>query len=182
MNMSRGLEEVVRAITPVLNEWELFYVVVEDLAKRIYGMPKDSSEMELLVNLTDDEWGKVGRFFRSVDLVCAQKKVIGDMCSHFKDKKGTVTIRLTTATDQFDMMTIGRRLVQDFSHSTVLVASVEDLILRELRTGKRRSLQEALDIYVHWKNHLDISYLVRTVRQLGLYDKFINMKKKGDRR
>jgi hypothetical protein len=182
MIRSRGLEDVVRTIMPVLNEWELFYVVVEDLAKRIYGMPKDTTETELLVNLTDDEWGKLGRFLRAEDLVCSQRGVSEEGCAHFMDKRGGTTIRLTTAKDQFDMMTIGRRLVQDFSHSTVLVASVEDLILRELRTGKRKNFQEALDIYVYWKNHLDISYLVRTVRQMGLYDKFIKMKKKGDRR
>lgn len=190
MPRTRGVEDVIRLIMPQLNEWELFYVVVEDLAKRVYRMPVETDQVELLVNLREDEWKRLSRYLRSENLECAGE---GDgatpgpigrdtVCYNFKDKKGETRIKLTGSDDQFDMMTIGRRVLQDFSFSTVFVASVEDLILRELRTGKRANYQEALGMYAYWKNHIDMSYMVRTSKQLDIYNKFIKMKKKGDKR
>jgi hypothetical protein len=180
--MDRTWVRDAEVVSPMMNEWELFYVVVDDLAKRIYGMSRVTTRIDLLVNLTEEDWRKLGRFFRSEYMECAEGKGRDEICTLFRDTRGDTTINLVDSKDQLDLMTLGRRVVQDFSFSTVMVASVEDLILRELRRGDRKALQEGLDMYSYWRNHLDISYMVRTTRQLGIYDRFIKMKKKGDRR
>jgi hypothetical protein len=179
MARTRTLEEVLRIITPIINDWEIFYVAVEELAKKAYGFPREFDEIELLVNLTDEETNRVGRYLESELL-----ERIGEAgpCTFHKDKKGNTTIKLTRSQDQLDMMTIGRRVIQDYSFSSVFVASIEDLVIRELRGGGRKRMAEALELYSYWKNHLDISYMVSSTRQLGLYDRFIKIKKKGDRK
>jgi len=179
MTKTRTLNDILRAIMPVMNDWELFYVIVDDLAKKVYGSQRDVRSIDFLLNLKDEDTDKLGRFFANEMVPCIEKNDGGAV---FKDRWGDTVIRTIKAKDQFDMMTIGRRLLQDFAYTTVYVASVEDLIFRELRTDNRKSLSEGLDLYAYWRNHLDMSYMVSTSRQMAIYDKFIRMKKKGDAR
>ena len=177
MGKTRCLDDVLRIIMPVMNDWELFYVVVDDLAKRVYGSQREVGAIDLLLNLKDEDWEKMTRFFGN-EMVPLIEKVEGR--SVFKDRWGETLIRAVRAKDPLDLMTIGRRGLQDFAFTTVYVASVEDLIMRELGQDSRKAFKEALDLYVYWRNHLDMSYMVATSRQMELYDRFIRMKKKGD--
>jgi hypothetical protein len=179
MAKTRTLNDILRVIMPVMNDWELFYVIVDDLAKKVYGSQREVRSIDFLLNLKDEDAQKLGRFFANEMVPCVEK---GDDVSVFKDRWGGTIIRTVKADDQFDMMTIGRRLLQDYAYTTVYVASVEDLIFRELRADDRKAFSEGLELYAYWRNHLDMSYMVSTSRQMALYDKFIKMKKKGDAR
>ena len=177
MGKTRNLDDVLRLIMPVMNDWELFYVVVDDLAKRVYGSRREVGTIDLLLNLRDEDWDKMTRFFGNEMVPCIEKT---EGHSVFKDRWGETLIRAVKTKDPLDLMTIGRRALQDFAFTTVYVASVEDLILRELRLDNRLAFKEALDLYIYWRNHLDMSCRVATSRQMELYDRFIKMKKKGD--
>lgn len=177
MGKTRTLDDVLRIIMPVMNDWELFYVIVDDLAMKVYGQPREVSTIDILLNLKDEDWDTLGRFY-SNEMIPYTERAEGVRA--FKDKWGTTAIRTVKAKDQFDLMTIGRRTLQDYAYTTVYLASVEDLVIRGLRADTRKDSQEALDLYAYWRNHLDMSYMVTTSRQMAIYDKFIKMKKKGD--
>ena len=179
MGKTRGLDDILRLIMPVMNDWELFYVIVDDLAKKVYGQPREVKVIEILLNLRDEDWDTLGRFYTNEMIPYAERT---EGLRTFKDRWGDTVIRTVKARDQFDLMTIGRRALQDYAYTTVYLASVEDLVLRDLKTDSRKAFQEALDLYSYWRNHLDMSYLVSTSRQMALYDRFIKMKKKGDAR
>lgn len=177
MGKTRTLDDILRIIMPVMNDWELFYVIVDDLAKKVFGQPREVGTIDILLNLKDEDWDTLGRFYGN-ELIPYIERSEGHRA--FRDRWGETVIRTVKATDQFDLMTIGRRTLQDYAFTTVYLASVEDLILRDLRAGDKKAFQESLDLYAYWRNHLDMSYLVSTARQLALYDVFIKMKKKGD--
>ena len=179
MGKTRNLDDVLRIIMPVMNDWELFYVIVDDLAKKVYGTQREVKTIDILLNLKEEDWDTLGRFYANEMIPCLEKT---EDHRTFKDRWGETLIRTGKGKEQFDLMTIGRRALQDYAYTTVYVASVEDLILRDLRADNRKAFNEALVLYAYWRNHLDLSYMVSTSRQMALYDKFIKMKKKGDAR
>ena len=61
MGKTRTLDDILRIIMPVMNDWELFYVIVDDLAKKVYGQPREVKTIEILLNLRDEDWDTLGR-------------------------------------------------------------------------------------------------------------------------
>jgi hypothetical protein len=200
----RTLHEIIRQVFHFMNEWEIFYCIVDDLALAMYGFSEEPNQIDMLVNTTEEYRDMFVRFLKAEDyemLPSTSGKFGIDGVTEdifFRDipkpwllrraeaqgimHGDPVKINLFSSRDLFDMSTIGRRVLVQYAHTSVFVASHEDMIIREIKKGSKKNMKMAREIYLTWKNHLDLGYMVNMTMQLDIYKTFIKMKKKMDKK
>jgi len=162
-----------------LNDRELFYVVVGPWAIRAHNVREDvpDSVVDILLNATAEDWRKLQRHFlyEGFQLVAQDHHM-----QRYRAADG-MQFAFVRSRNDYDLLTIGRRKVSWKSYTTILIASVEDLILRCLLRKDRGQIDIAAALYRGWRDHIDLGYLVLFARQLGVYRTFVRIKRKEDR-
>lgn len=173
---------LMKAVFDHLNHAELFYAVVGDMALRMRGLDTRPAMVEVLVNVTRNDREALARhansMFKNVQYLGEDMEDI--MILEKSGLKGGVPVVLRKAKGDLDMITIGRRSAVDHLSSWVYVASPEDLVIRELVKGTKMGTKNAVHIHRLCMNFMDLAYMIQMTRKIGLYKKFIGVKKQAE--
>jgi len=171
------LSPLLQTLCRYLNDNELFYVFTGELAQRMLGMGNDVGTVELMVNLTADEDQKFQNFLAHEGLLA---RAGGGGTRQGPPWRGGPGLRVRMASGPADMAAIGRRVPAILEFQRFFIPATEDLILGLLLDGGTKA-QQAARLYSKWRDHLDLGYMVANARALGIYDRFLRMKKTADR-
>jgi hypothetical protein len=158
---------MMKALFDHLNHAELFYAVVGDMALRMRGLEVKPGMVEVLVNVTRNDREALVRHAKGMLL----------------EKAGLregVPFVLRKTRGELDMITVGRRTAVDFQYSWVYVASPEDIIIREMVKDTKAGTRNAVNIQRLSANFMDLAYLIQMTRKLGLYKRYIGVKKQAE--
>jgi hypothetical protein len=78
------------------------------------------------------------------------------------------------------MAAIGRRVPATLEFQRFFIPATEDLLLG-LLLDEGAPGNRAVRLYSKWRDHLDVGYLVAQSRSLGIYDRFMRMKREAER-
>jgi hypothetical protein len=169
---SRDLEGVVIDVVAAIRESKIPYMLIGALALPVWGRPRATLDIDFMIlaavipdrlmnRLTslgfhlDVEWEQLNPFLKGVQ-------------SRFRSEAVTVDILLKRDTHHEEAFR--RRVKKRYRRHFIWFPSAEDLVLLKLRAGRQTDFDDVLGILQRVGDALDLSYLGRWARRLGLVD------------
>jgi hypothetical protein len=181
----RRIEEVIRAITKILGEEKVDYVIVGGIAVAAWGNIRTTRDVDIILFINEkdadglEEALKKEKFsIQAGDIKDALKErshftIFDDLSEYYIDAKGIY--------NQNDRITLERRRKVSSAIFEFYVASPEDLIANKLLFGSEQDVKDAEGIYARQFENLDMAYLEERCERLEVYDEFLMMKKGVER-
>jgi len=168
--------KVLRIVCGFLNENEIEYVVVGGIAIMYHGVPRTTTDIDLIVRMKTAEMGPFVAFLSSQgfharieDLTTALKE--GSHCTFFYGRS-LLRLDIQGVVSDFDRMTLERAVKVNHLGTIVSLATAEDTLVNKVYFQGEQDLRDALGIYVRIRDKLDLSYVESTSRLLGVENKW----------
>lgn len=180
----RKYGDVLRVVIEFLNKNKIPYMVVGAVSIAIYGQPRTSEDIDLLIKLEGSIKKFVGFLKKNDFSVSAAdiKKALNEK-SHFTvfDRLSVYRLDVKGIYTQFDRESFARRRKNLIHGMELWVNSPEDAILSKLSFGSEQDLMDARSIFLLQKK-LDMRYLAQSATRMGVYDKLKNLLKEIEKR
>lgn len=182
----RSMNEILKLVCTFLNEENVVYVVVGGLAVLFYGIPRTTMDIDLIIAMDMDETKRFAQFLTENDFFADEEdiKTAFEEKSHatIEDKTSMIRLDIKGIYSENDRITLeGRRKVSS-ANFEFYITSPEDLIANKLLFGSDQDVKDAEGIYVRQFDHLDMEYLEERCEGLEVYEEFLMMKKRVERR
>lgn len=173
-----GMEPVIhvlRLLCRYLNENELFYVFTGELALKMLGLAEEVQSLEVLMNVTPEQRSRLMNYLaqEGFDIEARWRGPV-----ELRHKATGIAVRLRTARTASETGSIARRVPLTLGYSSFFIPSTEDLLLTLLEGSPRSAT--ASELYIKWRNFLDMEYLISSARSRGLYERFIELRKRAE--
>jgi len=182
----RSIEEILRLVCTYLNEEQVVYVVVGGLAVLFYGIPRTTMDIDIIIAMDMDKTKRFAEFLNENDFFADEEdiKTAFEEKSHatIEDKTSLIRLDIKGIYGENDMITLKRRREVSSVDFEFYVASPEDTIANKLLFGSEQDVKDAEGIYVRQFDNLDMAYLEKRCKKLEVYEEFLTMKKRVERR
>ena len=182
----RNIEEILKLVCGFLNEEGAVYVVVGGLAVLFYGIPRTTMDIDIIIAMNMDETKRFAEFLNENDFFADEEdiKTAFEEKSHatIEDKTSMARLDIKGIYGENDRITLERRRRVSSADLAFFVASPEDMIANKLLFGSEQDVKDAEGIYVRQFDDLDMAYLEKRCKELGVYEEFLTMKKRVERR
>ena len=182
----RNIEEILKLVCEFLNEEKEAYVVVGGLAVLFYGVPRTTMDIDIIIAMDVDETRRFAEFLNENDFFADEEdiKTAFEEKSHatIEDKTSMVRLDIKGIYGENDRITLERRSKVSLADFAFFVASPEDTIANKLLFGSEQDVKDAEGIYARQFENLDMAYLEKRCKKLGVYEEFLTMKKRVERR
>jgi len=182
----RSIEEILKLVCGFLNEEKVEYVVVGGLAVLFYGVPRTTMDIDIIITMDMDETRRFVEFLNENDFFADEEdiKTAFEEKSHatIEDKTSMVRLDIKGIYSENDRITLERRSKVSLADFAFFVASPEDTFANKLLFGSEQDVKDAEGIYVRQFDNLDMAYLEKRCKKLGVYEEFLTMKKRVERR
>ncbi|MFQ5888404.1 MAG: DUF6036 family nucleotidyltransferase [Candidatus Hydrothermarchaeales archaeon] len=178
----RSIDDILKLVCGFLNKERVDYVIVGGLAVIFHGIPRTTMDADIILQIKEDKMHKFidflkeNRFFASLE---DMRDAFSEK-SHFtaEDKDSMIRLDIKGIYNKMDQQTFERRM--DFVHkdTKIYLASPEDTIANKLVYGSEQDIRDAEGIYARQMGKLDLSYLERVCRDMGVADDLERLKKK----
>jgi len=182
----RRIEDVIRDITKILEEERVNYVIIGGIAVVAWGNIRTTRDIDIIlyINAKDADGLEAAlkkeKFsIQAEDIRDALKErshftIFDELSEYYIDTKGIYS--------ENDRITLERRRRVSLADLAFFVASPEDTIANKLLFGSEQDVKDAEGIYARQFGNLDMAYLEERCKRLGVYDEFLTMKKRVERR
>ncbi len=182
----RNIEEILKLVCEFLNEEKEVYVVVGGLAVLFYGVPRTTMDIDIIIPMDVGETRRFAEFLNENDFFADEEdiKTAFEEKSHatIEDKTSMVRLDIKGVYSENDRITLERRSKVSLAGFEFFVASPEDTIANKLLFGSEQDVKDAEGIYARQFENLDMAYLEKRCKKLGVYEEFLTMKKRVERR
>lgn len=181
----RNIEEILKLVCEFLNGEKEVYVVVGGLAVLFYGVPRTTMDIDLIIPMDVGETRRFAEFLNENDFFADEEdiKTAFEEKSHatIEDKTSMVRLDIKGIYSENDQITLERRSKVSLADFAFFVASPEDTIANKLLFGSEQDVKDAEGIYVRQFDNLDMAYLEKRCKKLGVYEEFLTMKRRVER-
>jgi len=181
----RSIEEILKLVCGFLNEEKVEYVVVGGLAVLFYGVPRTTMDIDIIITMDMDETRRFVEFLNENDFFADEEdiKTAFEEKSHatIEDKTSMVRLDIKGVYSENDRITLERRSKVSLADFAFFVASPEDTIANKLLFGSEQDVKDAEGIYARQFDNLDMAYLEKRCKKLGVYEEFLTMKRRVER-
>ncbi|MDI6655313.1 MAG: hypothetical protein QME59_05440 [Candidatus Hydrothermarchaeota archaeon] len=178
----RTLEKVARSIVKVLNELKIDYAIVGGIAVASWGNIRTTRDVDVIMALEEKKIRKLVNALKTENFSISEKDVRDSLKekTHFTifDKLSEYRIDAKGAYGEKEIRTLKTKKSVYFGELKGYVASPEDTIANKLAFGSEQDIKDAEGIYVRRMKKLDMRYLEKICRETGVYDDFLEMKKR----
>ena len=182
----RNIEEILKLVCEFLNEEKAVYVIVGGLAVLFYGIPRTTMDIDIIIKMNMDETKRFAEFLKENDFFADEEdiKTAYEEKSHatIEDKTSMIRLDIKGIYGENDRIALKRRRKVSSADFEFYVASPEDLIANKLLFGSEQDVKDAEGIYARQLDNLDMAYLEKRCKRLGIYEEFLTMKKRVERR
>jgi len=182
----RRIEEVIRDITKILEEEKVDYVIVGGIAVVAWGNIRTTRDIDIIlyINAKDADGLEAAlkkeKFsIQAEDIRDALKErshftIFDELSEYYIDTKGIYS--------ENDRITLERRRRVSSADFAFFVASPEDTVANKLLFGSEQDVKDAEGIYARQFENMDMAYLEKRCERLEVYEEFLTMKKRVERR
>nr|QNO52115.1 hypothetical protein GAKKPHMA_00021 [Methanosarcinales archaeon ANME-1 ERB6] len=182
----RNIKEILKLVCGFLNEEKVEYVVVGGLAVLFYGIPRTTMDIDMIISMDMDETKRFAEFLMENDFFADEEdiKTAFEEKSHatIEDKTSMIRLDIKGIYGENDRITLERRKEVSLADFEFYVASPEDTIANKLLFGSEQDVKDAEGIYARQFDDLDMAYLEKRCKRLGVYEEVLTMKKRVERR
>jgi len=177
----KKIEEVLVTTVKYLNREEIDYVFIGGIAVMVYGNPRTTVDLELVIEVDEEELedfaeylSEQGFFADSEDI----KRAFRERTSFSAEEKDSLfRLDVKGVYEPKERMTLENRKKIEYEGMEMYVTSPEDTIAKQLYYGSEQDVEDAESIYVRQKDDLDKEYLEERCEALGVIDELEDMKK-----
>ena len=181
----RNIEEILKLVCEFLNEEKEVYVVVGGLAVLFYGVPRTTMDIDIIITMDVGETRRFAEFLNENDFFADEEdiKTAFEEKTHatIEDKTSMARLDIKGIYGENDRITLERRSKVSLADFEFYVASPEDTIANKLLFGSEQDVKDAEGIYVRQFDNLDMAYLEKRCKKLGVYEEFLTMKRRVER-
>ena len=176
--MTTNLLEVFSEVIRRLEKNEMRYMIVGSIASMIYGEPRLTHDMDVVIDLLPKDAKKVAGLFAEEEFYCPPEEVISAEINHrgqfnlvHQDSGLKIDLMLRKETDHALTEFARRRKTPFWENQEAFVASPEDVIVKKLdflrQGGSEKHIQDIRGILA--LTPIDDHYLQEWIAELGLF-------------
>ncbi len=168
--------ELLALVVRVFQELEIPYMLVGSYASSFYGEPRSTHDIDMVIDLeTSKIPALIGRFDRKRYYLSEIALREGRMANLIDLQTGDKVDCFLLDDNPLNRMAFSRRSIQRIVDVETHIASAEDTILAKLNWSKNagglsRQQTDVRNILMIQGTRLDINYLLRQAKLLGLYE------------
>lgn len=182
----RTIEEILKLVCSFLNENDMDYVIVGGFAVLFYGNPRTTMDIDYVIQLEDENIPVLIKFLQEngfhadeYDMRAAIKEK--SHCT-VEDKETMFRLDIKGVYSEMDERALRNKRKVELNDIAVWIASPEDTITNKLVFAREQDIKDALGILVRQYDALDIDYLERTAKKIGVYDYLMELIEKYESR
>ena len=174
MSQQKLLAQVIQA----LGDCGIQYMLTGSLVSSLQGEPRSTHDIDIVVAVRMSDAPKLAKAFPPPDFYIDRQSIVEalntqGMFNLIDTKSGWKVDFWILSEDAFDRSRFSRRISERVMGMEILVSSPEDTILVKLKWanlsgGSEKQFNDALGVYEVQFGDLDMDYLERWVRELGL--------------
>jgi hypothetical protein len=183
--------EFLRRVTTALEANAIPYMLTGSLASSMYGVPRATNDIDIVISATREQLLSIVQLFQRVGLTVAPEAAVAAL--RHKSQFNVVDLARGMKADlivrkdrEFSVGEFARRETHEVEGIRLTIATPEDVLLAKLEWAKlgesERQLVDAAGILTVQGGKLDIGYIERWVRDLGLAEQWdaVRGKARGD--
>ena len=163
------LEGALVEITTILDQLRVPYMLIGGLAVSLWGEPRATLDVDLSL------WVEPANLSSTVSALCARITALPKDPLAFAvetrvlpvSSSGGVRVDLVFAALDAEKQAIGRGVPKQVGGKTVMVCSVEDLVLMKLISEREKDWEDARRLLRRFRNSIDGVYLEPRLTQLA---------------
>ncbi len=181
----RDLAAVIREAVLALATARVRYVIVGGVGANLYGRPRSTFDVDLILAISEDEAERLARAFRSRGFAVLAEDIrdalrerthftVHDRRSEYRlDCKGAYTARERVALELRRRVRSGR--------GYLYVDAPEDLIVAKLLFGSPQDVLDAEAVYARQLPRLDLGRIASLARRFGVSKEWQDLRRRVDR-
>jgi len=181
----RDLAAVVRAAARTLSSLRVRYVIVGGVGANLYGRPRSTFDVDLILEIREGDAGRLARAFRADGFAVSEEDIVDalrerghftvhDVGSEYRlDCKGAYAARERTALELRRRVRSGRGFLY--------VDAPEDLIVSKLVFGSPQDVLDAEAVYARQLPRLDLRRVSALARRFGVSAEWKALRQRVDR-
>lgn len=171
------LEDLLSRLAPLLERVRMPYMLTGSVASSAHGTPRSTRDLDIVIAPTRVQLLALIREFPSSAYYADEQQALQALArrSQFNiiDHATGWKVDFIIADDsEYERTALARRTAIEVAGKAVYVASAEDVLIAKLRWsklgGSERQLQDAAGVVSTQAGKLDLAYIERWVRELGL--------------
>ncbi len=171
----KKIEEVLEIALKYVNENDMDYVLVGGIAVLIYGNPRTTVDIYIIIQLDEEGMKEIASYLREEGFFCDPRDMIEAFRekTHFSAEVKSSLFRLDIkgVYDSNAKITMKNRRKVEYEGLKMYVASPEDTIANKLLYGSDQDIEDAEGIYVRQKEKLDTEYLEERCKSMGVLER-----------
>jgi len=180
--------EFLQSITAALDANEIPYMLTGSLASSMYGIPRATNDIDIVIAPTRPQLLAIVELFRRVGLTVAHEAATAALRSKTSFNvidfpRGLKADLIVRKDRDFSATEFDRRETHEVEGMRLTIATPEDVLLAKLEWAKlgdsERQLTDAAGIIKVQGDALDLPYIERWVRELGLEQQWSEVRAKA---
>ncbi|MFH1774726.1 MAG: DUF6036 family nucleotidyltransferase [Methanobacteriota archaeon] len=181
----RTLEEVARSIAKILNELKIDYAIVGGIAVSSWGNVRTTRDVDVIVSLEEKDIKKFVRALKKMNFSTTEKDMADALRekTHFTifDRLSDYHIDAKGAYSEKDIQTLKTKKKVNLGRIKCYLASPEGTIADKLLLDSEQDIKDAEGIYARQMKNLDMRYLKKMCKEIGVYKDFLEMKNRVEK-
>ncbi len=180
----KKIKEVLETTTEYLNRKDIDYVLVGGIAVIVYGNPRTTVDLDLIVQMDEEDIEDFASYLRKEGFFCdpSDMREAFRNRTHFSaEEKGSLfRLDIKGVYDSGARRTLKNRKKVEYDGIIMYVASPEDTISHKLLYGSEQDIEDAESIYVRQDDKLDQDYLEKVCEEMGVGEELEEIKKETE--
>jgi hypothetical protein len=176
--------DLYRIFTDKLNEYKISYAVTGSVASIIYGEPRMTHDVDIVIEMKTDDVIKISEAFPANEFYTPPSEVIKielkkrsrghlNIIHHQTGFKADIYF---TGSDQFQLWCINNARKFKFNNSIISAAPPEYVIIKKLEFykegGSEKHIEDIKSILIHSEKIIDFTMLKEFVARYGLHEEW----------
>ena len=175
------LEDLLSRLIPGLERAQVPYMLTGSVASSAHGIPRSTRDIDIVISPTRAQLVTLMQEFPSTRYYADEQQALQALASRSQfnviDFATGWKVDFIIAQDSpYARTALGRRVRVDIGGTAVCIASPEDVLLAKLQWAKlgesNRQLEDAGGILRTQADKLDLTYIVRCVRDLNVEEQW----------
>jgi Nucleotidyltransferase of unknown function (DUF6036) len=163
------LNDLIENIAEILEKFNIAYMVIGGQAVLLYGEPRLTRDIDITLGVSVDRLNDILKLSDELNLTSLAQNVEDfvkrTMVLPLKDKDSGLRVDFIFSFTDYEKKAIGRAQAVKVKNRAVNFASVEDIIIHKVFSGRPRDLEDIKGILEKNKN-LDKDYIAKWLKKI----------------
>jgi len=183
-------QELLRRVIQALDDAGIEYIVTGSVASSLQGEPRSTHDIDLVAAMERATAGKLAKAFSPPDFHLDEESIVDainnqSMFNLIDVATGDKVDFWILTNAPFDRSRFSRKYVEEVMGMRIAVSSPEDTILAKLRWaklsgGSEKQFTDALRVYEVQFDRLDMDYLRRWAKKIGVAPMLKRLKEEAE--